>query len=527
MEVGRIIGTTSLRKYLFAVSREGEKLVKKDDFVSAIEPVTGREVIGTIKGITASNQLLPDEFARESIQMGDFMQMYDFEEGEYLVGIVEVMGYLNGGDLEMPRHSLRPASPVSMTSDETLKLLMRMDPDSAIHIGSVNSRPNVEVYLDVNKMVGMHCAILAMTGAGKSYSAGVVVEELLKKRGALVIFDPHGEYKYLGYKRDGTESTIFDKVKVMGVGHRAADPLKVKADRLNPEDIASMIPNTSETQKGMLHDIIDVCGKFKKNYNLQDLIEMLHMVLEMKEDKEKESKDAAWDTNGLGESLKKIAAKSHPGTINALIRRLGWLKRTGVISDNETPLAAIVKPDQVTIIDLSGVGETVREIVVAAVARKIFYSRVNYINEYDEEALDIPCLLMVEEAHNFVPRDFDKPIVSRGILRRIAREGRKFGVGLCLISQRPSRLDQDVLSQCNTQIIMKIVNPLDQDYIRKSAEAVTDDIVRDLPSLGRGEAVITGSAINFPMHVKIKERDTKPGGMDIDIIGAWKKDGKG
>jgi len=133
----------------------------------------------------------------------------------------------------------------------------------------------------------------------------------------------------------------------------------------------------------------------------------------------------------------------------------------------------------------------------------------------------VPCLFVIEEAHNFIPRDFDREVVSRNILRRIAREGRKFGIGLCMISQRPSRLDQDVLSQAGTQIIMRIVNPLDQDFIRKSAESVTEDIIRDLPALGRGEAIITGAAIRFPMKVKIKARDTKPGGDDIDIIGAW------
>jgi DNA helicase HerA-like ATPase len=70
---------------------------------------------------------------------------------------------------------------------------------------------------------------------------------------------------------------------------------------------------------------------------------------------------------------------------------------------------------------------------------------------------------------------------------------------------------------------MKIVNPLDQDFIRKSAEAVTEDVIRDLPGLGRGQAIITGSAINLPIRVKIKERDTKPGGSDIDIIAEWNK----
>jgi len=193
-EVGRIIGTTSLRKFLFAVTKEGEKLVKKDEFVSAIEPVTGREIIGLIREVTASNQLLPDEFARESA-MAEFVSGYGLEEGEYVVGIVDVLGHLNGAGIEMSKYSLRPTAPVFLTEDKTIEKLLCIPEERAIPIGSVETRPKVIVPLDANKLVGTHCAILAMTGAGKSYTGGVLIEELLKKGGAIIVFDPHGEYK--------------------------------------------------------------------------------------------------------------------------------------------------------------------------------------------------------------------------------------------------------------------------------------------------------------------------------------------
>jgi hypothetical protein len=518
-EVGRIIGTTSLRKFLFAVTKEGERHARKDDFVSAIEPITGREVIGLIREVTASNQLLPDEFARESA-MADFVTDYALNEGEYIVGIVDVLGHLNGESLEMPKYSLRPATPVSMTKDETIKELLRIPEELAVPIGTVETRPNVPVSLDANKLVGTHCAILAMTGAGKSYTGGVLIEELLKKGGAIVVFDPHGEYKHLGYRSDGSKSGIFDKVNVLGVGKNAEKKLKIKAGRLTAEDIAAMAAGTTDTQRDMLYEVISICQEKRQDYNLKDMIEILHMILERKGGQDNGEEVTGSD---LDARIDKLVKKAHISTTSALLRRLEGLQRSGLISESETPLKELVAAGRVTVIDLSGLSESIKEIVVAALARKIFYARMNYMNEYGDERLGLPCFLVLEEAHNFVPREFEKEIVSRGILRRIAREGRKFGVGLCLISQRPSRLDQDVLSQCNTQIIMKIVNPLDQDFIRKSAEAVTEDVIRDLPGLGRGEAIISGSAIRFPMRVKIKKRDTKPGGGDIDIIGEWKK----
>lgn len=104
---------------------------------------------------------------------------------------------------------------------------------------------------------------------------------------------------------------------------------------------------------------------------------------------------------------------------------------------------------------------------------------------------------------------------------KIAREGRKFGVGLGLVSQRPKQLHPDVLSQTNTKIILKIVEPEDQKYIQRASEELGEDLVKDLASLGIGEAVIVGAAISLPSIVKIDKFDGVYGGKDINIVGEW------
>jgi uncharacterized protein len=521
-ELGRIIGTTSLNTYNFAISKEGEEHVRKNDFVSATEPITGKEVIGIIKSIMIRNQLLPDEFARESKQLDEFMEMYDFGEGEYLMSRVDVLGYIGENGLDSLKYSLRPGSSVTLTDDEILKKLMKTDEAKSIHVGCVESRPNVGVYLDINKLIGMHSAILAMTGSGKSYTTGVVIEELLSKGGAIVMFDPHGEYKNMVESHDGSESDISGKVKVFGIGKSVKRRLKVKASGLNAEDFnAMMTPAMTDNMRELLAGVIELCNAGGE-YDLGDLLEILSLMIERSEGQD--HGEELTKNEKLEKGIKKLGKNALSSTMKGLDRRLRALQRRGLISREETPLDEIIRPNQLSIIDLSNANEKVREIIVSAVARKIFYARMNHLNGYHDESLKTPCLIGVEEAHNFIPaQNAESHVISRNILRRIAREGRKFGVGLCLISQRPSRLDQDVLSQCNTQIIMKIINPLDQDFIRKSAEAVTEDIIQDLPALGRGEAIITGSAINFPMHVKIKERKTKAGGSDIDIVGEWTK----
>jgi uncharacterized protein len=210
-------------------------------------------------------------------------------------------------------------------------------------------------------------------------------------------------------------------------------------------------------------------------------------------------------------------------TVGALMRRIKRLERMGVFAVDGTPLNEVVRPNQLSIINLSECDERVSGIIVAAVCRGLFDGRKRHMRG-EEGGVRTPTLIVLEEAHNFAPRAVDGDYSpSRSIIRKIAREGRKFGVGLCIVSQRPNKLDSDVLSQCNTQIIMKIVNPADQDHIRQSVETVTEDIVKDLPSLGRGEAIIVGSAIRLPVPVRIRKRTTKVSGQDVDIVGEWNK----
>jgi hypothetical protein len=114
-------------------------------------------------------------------------------------------------------------------------------------------------------------------------------------------------------------------------------------------------------------------------------------------------------------------------------------------------------------------------------------------------------------------------VVSTNILKQILSEGRKFGVGIGLITQRPGKLDQDVLSQCMTQIIMRIVNPIDQDTIAKSVEGAGRQLLDELPALTKGQAVISGVGTNTPVLCRVRPRLTAHGGETIDAPAEWLK----
>lgn len=127
-----------------------------------------------------------------------------------------------------------------------------------------------------------------------------------------------------------------------------------------------------------------------------------------------------------------------------------------------------------------------------------------------------PVFIIIEEAHKFIPREGST--FSSSIVKKISAEGRKFGVFLILITQRPSKIHPDSLSQCNSQIVMKLTNPQDQRAVAESSERMSQDLLDDLPGLNPGEAIIVGDITKAPVMVKIRRRKTREGGADINVI---------
>jgi len=143
---------------------------------------------------------------------------------------------------------------------------------------------------------------------------------------------------------------------------------------------------------------------------------------------------------------------------------------------------------------------------------------------YDKAATDqfeYPVFVFVEEAHRFIPAEGST--YSSGIIKKIAAEGRKFGVFIVLITQRPSKIHSDALSQCNSQIIMRLTNPHDQKAVSSSSERLSESLMEDLPGLNTGEAVVVGEMTRAPLMMSVKKRRTKEGGSDIDIISKMKQ----
>jgi uncharacterized protein len=162
---------------------------------------------------------------------------------------------------------------------------------------------------------------------------------------------------------------------------------------------------------------------------------------------------------------------------------------------------------------------------VATLLRRIYNARLDTergkVQASDERHLPYPVFVLLEEAHHFAPHGGD--VVTTGILKQTLAEGRKFGIGMGLISQRPGKLDPDVLSQCLTQCIMRIVNEADQKSVATAVEGVGRDLLDNLPALSRGQAIIAGSAVNTPVICRVRTRITPHGGESKDAPAEWQR----
>jgi DNA helicase HerA-like ATPase len=224
--------------------------------------------------------------------------------------------------------------------------------------------------------------------------------------------------------------------------------------------------------------------------------------------------------DGLREHVARIAIKTRDSAPQAVLNKLDDLvDNYGDIIDPGIPqsLTSIIEPGKLNIFDLSNVDEAGADAVVSHYARRILHERK--LARAGEGGYPVPLFMVLEEAHILVPRD--ESTLSKTWIARIAREGRKFGLGLCLVSQRPKSLDPNSLSQANNAIIMRLVEPSDQRHVQQASERLSDDLLAQLPSLNIGEAVVLGLMTKIPALVKIDKFEGKLGGGDPDVVGEW------
>lgn len=516
-------------EYIF-VTPDRDETAKVGEFVYYTADVDGdaRRVLGRITG-RAPLRLLPDGFmADPGVPPEQMAAMigYGGRDHELFAITVTVLGYYSNtlGDFINPRLPPRLGTPIHIADSEMLAGVLSkraLNAVGAAHIGSLLSRPvgEVPVVLDLRAITSTHLAIIASTGSGKSYLAGVLLEELMRpnNRAAVLIVDPHGEYDTLT-EMEGAPAFLDDadgyqpRVEVI-----RPENVKVRISSLTLGDLRYLLPDLSERMHYVLGRAYNLAQrKFGEKWTLAQFRIAVREAEEQMSGKQRTPEEEA----------AALTQSDDYGTAGAVIWRLNSRLEHSAIFDDlaSMRLDTLFKPGQCTVLQLNEIDQREQQVVVATILRRLWQARMKTEKgeapPQDETYLPYPAFVLVEEAHNFAPASAD--LVSSQILKQVLSEGRKFGVAVGLISQRPGKLDADVLSQCMTQFILRIVNPIDQARVAESVESVGRDLLRELPALSKGQAIVAGSAVNTPVLCRVRTRITEHGAEDVDAPEQWR-----
>ena len=512
------------------------------------EPET--DVLGRITNINRSNILY-------NSQMGQ--SITDLEllpgakiTGEKVIAKLELIGFKNPktGQIEIPRRALDPGAKVETVDYQFLSTFYEFNEQNSLHIGNLvgyDSGDNVvPAYLDINRLVTEHLAVLAMTGSGKSYTVGRIIERIVAlNNGTVVVFDPHGEYGRalsggkLQFNQDLDSIEDFrDRRKIPEIQERLKhlsekeagltiytpqhpsfrekyagknQELALQFDRFELDDISEILPGLTEPQQRVL-DVAIRYWRITEKTEPRDINRLRYYLGDGLDELRKWSELSSAEATALNNRSAAVASMKLSRVLNeaqsfysaALARPTDIYEIVGRPND---------KRGRLVVVDLQGLSDTAKQVITALISSEILRAAASKTDRIR------PCFLVYEEGHNFAPAG--QAAVSHRIIKKIAGEGRKFGVGFAVVSQRPSKLDPDVTSQCNTLIVMRLKNPDDQRFITKTSDMVSQADLNELPSLSTGEALICGRSIPAPLLVKIGTKALIHGGQSPEVLDLW------
>ncbi len=568
--VGYVVGEVRTDEFTFVTNREIAPPRLEYIVVQVQEPTRKIDVLAQVTSLSVSSRLLDTSLSYTEVE--SILNRLK-SSPPIVVGTAKVLGFLDEGSVRFPRHAATPGTNVTAAPDELLREFFSVNVASGIEIGTLINRPSVPVLLNPNGL-RRHLAVIAQTGAGKSYTVGVILEKLVQLGGTVVVFDPNSDYVLMRRDAKHHATSFADRVDIFRLP-------TTQAGRIPDEEIGGSKKFTMQFSKLDVDEICQMTGIAPTSTNIRKAIQTVWDSLQGTDytpkvfiqeleriangadaatgmprgaeqralnpsigDEaefhrgfaarvaEKANVDIGWDDLGKPvergdreterqdrESRAKAAQLPSLDAISGAQKALKYierLERIDIWGFQDVPMDDLLKPMNLSVIDVAGVDQWIAEFVVDKVLRETWSLAVN-------EGLPRPVFFVLEEAHNFVPSGQGAQSQAAGIIKRIASEGRKFGLFMVLITQRPYKVHGDTLSQCNSQIIMRLTNPQDQQAIRLSSESISEGLLADLPGLNVGEAVILGPLVRVPVMVKVGQRESKEGGNDIDVVAALER----
>ena len=508
-KIGTVVGNAGTAEFTFILkhfqARVGDIVALRMDVPDTdYTGSSGVYVWARITDIRRFNPFFPfeaaQELAGEGISLEDTVLSDTRDQ-------LEAVGLILGATTETEFASLipltypvKPASSVWHPPAEVVRQLLvgGREHERNIKIGSLIARSDVEVTLSASRLVARHLAILAMTGGGKTVAARRIIRELIEQRYPLLILDPHGDYiglakckEALGEAAQGLEIKLYYPELLM---QRSGEVLIEKV-------VSQMTDGMTEPQADYLRSVFNK-EPAREGEGALDYIERLIRKVEA-------------DVNGAGTKRQVPTMYAVRRSLKIVQGRLSGMRNTSKMMRDSTKLRhlsfealpnpfsrpdEIIRPGQVSILYLGGYDHITQCSIAAITLETLFEFRSNLTGRI------APFMTVVEEAHTFIPssREGTQDAVSLPVIRRIITEGRKFGTGLVLISQRPSRLDETIVSQCNSFLILRLVNPRDQSFVRSIMENLSESDARMIPGFGPGQGIVSGQVVRFPLPVRVK-----------------------
>jgi DNA helicase HerA-like ATPase len=523
--IGVVIKAPSIYYYIFKPFRDVELDV--GSFVAT--EVDGLRIISRVVALryrnAATDPRLIAQFDEEET-VREIKETLGIEEALYYTEAkAAVLGARKGGKIYRPQKPVKPLSYVYKTTESELEEFFSPPEEGTyITIGKIRGT-NIPARINAEKLVTHHCAILASTGAGKSWLTGVIIERLSLLNIPILVIDPHGEYSAMSLPVKEEGGAVSEKVKIKVVGKVDVEPIdnafKQRYGKprtytrvgINPrslplrtlEKILDTLYGLTDAQRRILEEGWQVATSYGERQPLTTVEELIREVIEG-------GRHAA-PPGYAGE----MALRGLEGRLRSLFYTSPiFLTRYGDTYNGEPlklidPHAYLTTP-AIHVFDVSGLDNLDQQIFLAVLLDQLY--RVS------TQRKNLTTLIVIEEAHNFAPAT--ATAVSKSYVAKIAREGRKFGLGLCLITQRPAKLDQDVASQAMTQIFKRMINPNDLKYVTSVAEHLDDP--RPLRTLDETEALITGVSVPAPLLITVDQRWTHHGGTTPKLIREERRD---
>lgn len=516
--IGTVVGNTSTDRFTFILRSFQAKL--GDIVATCIEVpdgtvgVTRKALVwGRIVSIDRFNPFFPAEAAQELADENiRFIDTVLSGSRDHLEAEVLILGETPEGEHERLQLSpltypVKPSGEVLYPAAEEVRRLLTGDEEEKskrLRIGSLIARRDVAVTLSAKHIVSRHLAILAMTGGGKTVATRRILRELIAIGYPLVIFDPHGDYLGFFEQRDLLKNT---EVQILYPSIRVSDDSLGTIEEL----VNKMGKRLTDPQQQFYQWLINTVqprGESAADY-IQKLIDLSDKVASKSKSKaaKHELADEIQETrastmNAVSRSLRFVLMNLRQMEQNN--ERLRSHKRfkgytfTPMPDPKDSP-EKIVAPRMVSIFYLAGYDHLVQSAIVSVVLEALFNHRSTLSN------LIPPFQAVIEEAHNFIPSRGEGTDDTPSLLtiRKLITEGRKFGTGLILVSQRPSRLDETTLAQCNSFLVLRLVNPKDKSFVRSVMENLSETDANILQSFGPGQGLVSGQAVRFPLLVQV------------------------